>query len=410
MPPSTEASRRRCLCTIYAVNRVSTHKMVRTINMSDAPVELGHASSQAKLTVFYVQPRVTRYRVEVIDALRRRFNVWVLASSTEVESGGFSREMPACDEFVETGLTHIISRRIKHQTRVFGQIVRARPAAVLTFADMSYLSLWLALLAGRAVGVPVVIHGQGLYRHAEPSLARTFCYRAAVALCSRYVCYSEASRLSLERIGCQRSKLVVADNSLCVSQTVSPSQKSGNEQGVMFLGRLRNGSNVECLIDAIELLRQNGHDIVLHLVGDGKHGERLQRTYANRPYLIWHGAVFDDGEIASISRACRIGCYPGDAGLSVVHMFGLSLPPLVHDQLALHMGPEPEYVEDNNTGFLYQRSGGTEALAKALERIWVLPPDAIRAIGKRAFSKYQQLNSPTLGQRLATIVDSAIQR
>lgn len=379
-------------------------------DMSDTPVKLGCASSRAKLTVFYVQPLVTRYRIEVIDTLSRLFNVKVFANSNEVESRGFSREEPSCDEFVETGITHIFTQRIKIQGRVFGEIVRERPAAVLMFADVSYLSLWLALVAGRALGVPVVIHGQGLYRHARPRLFRTLCYRAAVALSSRYVCYSEASRLSLERIGCPTTKLVVADNSLRVTQTVTPFEKAGTEQGVLFLGRLRDGSNVECLIDAVEVLQRAGHNIKLHLVGDGEHRERLQRAYADRAYLVWHGAVFDDDEIAAISRTCRIGCYPGDAGLSVVHMFGLSLPPLVHDQLALHMGPEPEYVENDHTGFHYPRDGGAEALATALERIWVTPPEAIKAIATRAFAKYQQLNSPTLGQRLTAIVDNAIQR
>jgi hypothetical protein len=74
------------------------------------------------------------------------------------------------------------------------------------------------------------------------------------------------------------------------------------------------------------------------------------------------------------------------------------------------MGPEPEYVEDEMTGFRYPRDGGAAALAAALERIWDLPPESIRSIGARAFSKYQQLNSPTLGQRLAAIVDNAIER
>ncbi|SDH45464.1 glycosyltransferase family 4 protein [Paraburkholderia phenazinium] len=375
-----------------------------------AQISLTPGLPRAKLTVFYVQPLVTRYRVEVIDTLSRLFKVKVFANSSGIESRGFSREAPSCDEFVETGITHVFTCRIKLQARVFGEIVRVRPAAVLIFADMSYLSLWLALLAGRALGVPVVIHGQGLYRHAKPRLARTVCYRAAVALSTRYVCYSEASRLSLERIGCPRAKLIVADNSLCVTRTVKPEEKTGNEQGVLFLGRLRDGSSVECLIEAVEQLHRHGHEIVLHLVGDGEHRGRLQRTYANSPYLIWHGAIFDDEEIAAISRRCRIGCYPGDAGLSVVHMFGLSLPPLVHDQLELHMGPEPEYVEHGANGFLYHRESGAGTLAATLEQIWVLPPESIREVSARAFSKYQQLNSPSLGQRLAAIVDSAIQQ
>lgn len=361
-------------------------------------------------TVFYVQPLIARYRLEVVEALSRLFKVKLFASSDGVEQRGFSREQPVCEEFVEAPISRLFVGRFNMQARVVGRIVRDRPAAVLIFADVTYLSLWLALVVGRTLRVPIVIHGQGLYRHPKAGLARTLCYRTAVALSARYICYSEASKRSLERIGCRGSKLVVASNSLRVAQTVDPAEKTGAEQGVLFLGRLRDGSNVEFLIEAIERMRCLGHQIVLHLVGDGEHREQLQRTYSDRAHLIWHGAVFDDHEIAAISRVCRIGCYPGAAGLSVVHMFGLSLPPLVHDLLSLHMGPEPEYVESGLTGFLYSQEGGVEALVAMLERVWKLPPEAIQSTAAAAFSKYQQLNSPTLGQRMAEIVDGVIER
>lgn len=361
-------------------------------------------------TVFYVQPLIPRYRLEVVEALSRLFKVKLFASSDGVEQRGFSREQPVCEEFVEASISRLFLGRIKMQARVVGRIVRERPAAVLIFADVTYLSLWLALVVGRMLRVPIVIHGQGLYRHPKAGLARALCYRTAVALSARYICYSEASKRSLEQIGCTGSKLVVASNSLRVAQTVNPAEKTGAEQGVLFLGRLRDGSNVESLIEAVERMRCQGYQIVLHLVGDGEHHERLQRTYSDREHLIWHGAVFDDHEIATISRACRIGCYPGAAGLSVVHMFGLSLPPLVHDLLSLHMGPEPEYVKSGLTGFLYSQEGGVDALAAMLKRVWKLPPEAIRSTAAAAFSKYQQLNSPTLGQRMAEIVDGVIER
>ncbi|RQS48351.1 glycosyltransferase [Burkholderia sp. Bp8986] len=362
-----------------------------------------------KHTVYYVQPLIARYRVEVIVALRQRFNVKVFASSVGVESRGFSRERPECEEFVETPINNVFRKRVKIQTRVVPRIMRERPAAVFIFADVTYVSLWLALVVGRLTRVPMVIHGQGLYRYEKPGLLRTLCYRAAVALSSHYVCYAEVSKRSLERIGCPPSKLTVASNSLMVERTVSPSEKTGTEQGVLFVGRLREGCNVEILIQAVEALVSEGHCIVLHVVGDGEQRARLQDKYAGRAHVIWHGGIFDDGEIAAISRKCRIGCYPGAAGLSVVHMFGLSLPPLVHDRLPMHMGPEPENVEPFETGFLYAQDGGADALAAALTEIWNLPPEIVRNTASRAFAKYHQLNSPSLGQRLADIVDRVIE-
>jgi glycosyltransferase involved in cell wall biosynthesis len=362
-----------------------------------------------KRTVFYVQPLIAHYRMEVIESLSRLFAVKLFASSAGMESNGFSREKPACAEFVETQISHVFSPGINMQREVVGRILRERPAAVLMFADIRYLSLWLALAAGRAMRIPVLIHGQGLYRHEEDvGLIRGLCYRIAVALSTQYICYTDASKRSLESIGCPSAKLIVADNSLTVEHTVDPAEKSGKETGILFLGRLRDDSNVDVLIEAVGRLRGEDHQITLHLVGGGKHGAQLKRLYGERDYVVWYGPVFDESRIAEISRQCRIGCYPGAAGLSVVHMFGLSLPPLVHDEMQRHMGPEPGYVEDGSTGFFYPREGGVEALADTLRRIWTMPPDTMRAAAAAAHSKYQQLNSPTLGRKLAEIVRAAL--
>lgn len=366
------------------------------------------AARSSRPTVFYVQPLIARYRMEVVESLNRLFNVKVFARSEGIEASGFSREIPHCEEFVETRIGRLGSPLIQMQSHVLRRIVTERPNAVLIFADVRYVSLWLALVAGRMIGVPVLIHGQGLYRHKPAGLMRAACYRLAVALAKRYVCYTEASRSSLERIGCPGSKLVVANNSLTVSHTVEPSEKSGAEDGVLFIGRLREGSQLERLIDAVGTLRAEGRDITLHVVGGGELGESLRREYGARDYVVWYGAVFDDSEIAAISRRCRVGCYPGAAGLSIVHMFALSLPPVVHDRLPLHMGPEPGYVEHGRTGFVFPSDGGTHGLAATLRQIWAMPPDAMRAAAAAAYAAYRELNSPTLGNRLAEIVDAAV--
>ncbi|MDE1183021.1 glycosyltransferase [Paraburkholderia sp.] len=359
-----------------------------------------------------MQPLIAGYRVEVVEALNQLFNLKIFACTQGVEARGFSSERPPCDEFVETSIAQIGSPGIKIQSKVVAHLVRERPDAVLIFADIRFLSLWLTLIAGRVMHVPVLIHGQGLYRHQHAGWLRTLCYRLAVSLASRYVCYTDASRHSLEAIGCPDRKLVVADNSLTVLRPVTASEKTGTENGVLFLGRLRDDSDVDMLIDAIGVLRREGgegRDILLHVVGDGEHGERLRQRYAGCDYIVWYGAVFDDRKIASISRQCRIGCYPGAAGLSVVHMFGLSLPPLIHDRMSAHMGPEPAYVERGRTGFVYSLDGGVDALAASLRDVWAVSPAQMRATAAAAYSKYEQLNTPSLGRRLAEIVRTTLE-
>lgn len=386
-----------------------TDKLLTDWRTTSPGKSTSNESARVRRTVFYVQPLIAHYRIEVIESLNRLFSVKLFASSAGIESSGFSREDPVCAEFVETQISHLFTPGINMQREVVGRIVRERPAAVLMFADVRYVSLWLALMAGRVMRIPVLIHGQGLYRHEEGAgLIRKLCYRVAVALSTQYICYTDASKRSLESAGCPSGKLIVADNSLTVAHTVDPAEKTGTETGILFLGRLRDDSNVGALIEAAGRLRSEGHQIVLHLIGGGKHAAQLKRQYGDRDYVVWYGPVFDESRIAEISRLCRIGCYPGAAGLSVVHMFGLSLPPLVHDELQRHMGPEPGYVEEGNSGYFYPREGGVEGLVDTIRKVWGVEPEAMRLAAAAAFSKYQQLNSPTLGRRLAEIVRSAV--
>lgn len=101
-----------------------------------------------------------------------------------------------------------------------------------------------------------------------------------------------------------------------------------------------------------------------------------------------------------------VGCYPGDAGLSVVQFMGLSLVPVVHDQLHRHMGPEPGYVKDGINGRLFERAAGAPSLARCLEDTLAQPQTAA-ALGAAAWRTYRELTEPALGERLARIFGAA---
>ena len=195
-----------------------------------------------KRTVFYVQPLIAHYRMEVIESLSRLFAVKLFASSAGMESNGFSREKPACAEFVETQISHVFSPGINMQREVVGRILRERPAAVLMFADIRYLSLWLALAAGRAMRIPVLIHGQGLYRHEEDvGLIRGLCYRIAVALSTQYICYTDASKRSLESGSAFVEKLLGVtkfEQAIALQQDFAKSTYEGFVAEVSKLGEL----------------------------------------------------------------------------------------------------------------------------------------------------------------------------
>ncbi len=126
----------------------------------------------------------------------------------------------------------------------------------------------------------------------------------------------------------------------------------------------------------------------------------------DRPWVVLHGAVYEDAAVADISRSCAIGCYPGRAGLSVVHLMSLSLPPVVASDLASHQGPEPSYVVDGWNGYVFDPAnpdGVLEALTRAFSNRATLHKTQVNA-----FETYQRLTSPPLAERIWSIVATTL--
>src|SRR6202040_3519129 len=87
-------------------------------------------------------------------------------------------------------------------------------------------------------------------------------------------------------------KLSVAHNSLINRFPVRPQEKSGEERGILFIGRLRKGSNVQLLVRVVERLRQvDGLQLTLHVIGTGEEAQLLQKDTSNPPWVVQHGEI-----------------------------------------------------------------------------------------------------------------------
>lgn len=353
-------------------------------------------------SIFYIQPILVSYRHELIELLAKKYNLTVLCGVPTANSG--FRSVALEDVKVINCPPRLwAGGRILTQDGVLAEIRKQRPDVVLACANMRDLTYWWLLLWARRNGVKVFSHGQGLYskRHVGGLIA--WLYRTAARLSNRYVCYTELSRQTMLAAGCPPEKLAVADNAIRFSADAADIQKTGTEQGVLFVGRLREQCNLEHLVDAVARLRIRHPEALLHVVGSGEL-EADYRARFDQSWVIFHGAIYDDARIFEISRDCRVGCYPGNAGLSVVHYFALRLPPLVHGDIPAHMGPEPSYVQDGLNGVLFPLEQKTEGIAAALEKIWSLPTAEYQALSTAAFAEYERLNSPSMGERMVAII------
>lgn len=348
-------------------------------------------------------PRLLNYRVAEYAKIAEAFEV-AFAYSAANASEGFSAEQ---DKFIRDARYFPLREKsiggsLTYQCGLISAIRKFRPDIVFIQSNVRYLSFWLVLFYCWFRGIPLVGHGQGLYRFQEPGRIRRMIYATHIALSTRYACYTEFSRKSLEDLVDPR-KLVVATNTITNSSPVKWDTKSGAERGVLFLGRLRERSGLDKLIAAIEDVRsRTGEDIILHLVGDGERAADIKALLAGKDWVTAHGAIYDDARIAAISRQCFAGIYPGDAGLSVVHYMSLSLPPIVHDDMRSHMGPEPSYILNGENGFLFSSVAPRDAMASVISYL-ISNPTALRQGQKGAFQTYDELGRPGLGAGLVSI-------
>ena len=357
--------------------------------------------------VCIIQPILTDYCMPVFSELSGNCQVDLVFSRSNTASG-FGEvarpEIPGVRYFVVPTLKPFGEKLGMIQWGLGRYIRREKPDAIFTFANPRYSSFWTALLWGRLLRIPTYAHGHGLYKKHEISTLYRLMMTALLKLVTSYICYAPMVRQSFIDHGFSDRKLKVAHNSVVNRFPVPPQEKTGGEKGILFVGRLRQGSNVRLLVRVMERIRRmDGLPLTLHVIGTGEEGELLQKESSGRPWIVFHGEVYNQKQIREISLDCFLVCYPGNAGLSVVHMMSLSLPVITHDDLPSHQGPEPSFIRHGVGGLLYDRKNPQEPLYQAIKSL-ASDPLLLAKMRQSAFDDYQNLVNPSLAARFWSIL------
>ena len=355
-----------------------------------------------------IQPILTSYRIPVFVEMARHCCVTVIYSPADVSQGfGSLPQLSDIDDvkWFEVPTIRFFGKKVgMYQRGIIDSFRKNKPDAVILFSNLRYLSFWSTLCWCHFHNIPVFLHGHGLYKKSRVGTLWKLIYRFILWLSSRYICYTSSVADSLLTLGLSENKITIAENSLVNLSPVLPNEKTGFEMGILFIGRLRSGCGLEHLITAADRLRREGYpNIELHIIGEGSEFNKVCELHETRPWIHFYGECYDPKKISDISRKCRVGCYPGNAGLSVVHMFSLSLPPITHNNMMFH-GPEPSYIKPEENGFLFEYSNPEEGIFKALHAIFD-NPQKLKIMQSRAFNTYETLIQPSLAMRLIKIVN-----
>ena len=220
----------------------------------------------------------------------------------------------------------------------------------------------------------------------------------------KYICYNDLVKDSLITLGIGPRSLIVAENSINNSHCVGPKDKNGNETGILFIGRLRENNGLRILARCIKQINsKRTNPIVLHVIGGGLESDEIKELDLHESCLKVYGEIHDQARITEISLHCFAGCYPGNAGLSILHFMSLSLVPITHNKFHIHQGPEAYYIKDGVNGLLFEYNDPDQSLYKTIIRL-TSDPGLIERLQIKAFETYEQLVNPPLSQRFLSIL------
>lgn len=348
-----------------------------------------------------IQPILTSYRKNLFDEISNYFDEVVVYADLN-PGNGFKSDVEGVFHKVHTPVFGD-RKKIYYQRGIIFSLILNRPTAIFATADFRALHFWIILIISKILKVPFFAHGQGLYDKPSAGVVHKLLFKTITRLSSQYICYTDSVLKTLINIGIDSKELAVIHNTIVNKYPIEPKEKSTKRHRLCYIGRLRDGSGLLLLFEAMKLLRKRGKIIGIDIIGDGEQRSQLEKFAQDFTLDVsFFGAIYDDKIIADISKNATIGVYPGDAGLSIVHYMSLSLVPLVHNSLSQHMGPEASYIEHGVNGFTFSRND-SKSLALSLESL--LSDDVlVQNLASAAFNTYLSLSSPSMAEKLFLIM------
>lgn len=337
------------------------------------------------------------YRKFLIDELSYDFDITIIASDGNKNSGFLTPQFEKPNiSFIKVDYKSLLNQKFFYQKKLIHHIKKIKPDYIIISASLRDYGYWSLLIYCFLKGIKLVSHGQGPFNKSS-NLISKIQYNLVNFLSFKHIVYTEYSLSKMKSFGINTNKTRAITNTILNSSPIKPENKLYNTNEILFIGRLRKGSGLEILIDSVINLTDTHPSIKCHVIGGGELEGYYKQKYNNVENIVWHGKVYDDSIISNISKNCKIACYPGNTGLSVVHYLSLSLPVIIHDNIESHQGPEATYIKDNYNGLLYTKDN-IDSLQYILTEL-LSNEHLCSKLGQNAYNSYIELSNPSYASK-----------
>ena len=145
--------------------------------------------------------------------------------------------------------------------------------------------------------------------------------------------------------------------------------KKSPKRSLLFIGRNTNKSNLDLLFESLEFVE---NDLKIYLIGvKYEEVKNKLKNISSNIKIIFIGPLNNLVEINEIAINCHYGIYPGDVGLSIIHLAKLGCMPIVHTDHANHYPEYYSYKYINNFPTIDFNRNDPISLANTLNSVFV---------------------------------------
>lgn len=227
------------------------------------------------------------------------------------------------------------------------------------------LSTWLILILSKLLRKRVFFWSHGWY--GKETKFQIFIKKFFFGLANGTMLYGNYARELMIKEGLNPQKLFVIYNSLNYDSQVDIRQRLSETEifkshfgnffpNLVFVGRFTKIKQLDLLVEALSICKQQGYFYNLTFVGDGEELNKL-RNLVNSKVLsenVWfYGATYDEMELSNLLYNADLCVAPGNIGLTAMHAMVYGCPCLSHNNFSMQM-PEFEAIKQDITGNFFE--------------------------------------------------------
>lgn len=164
---------------------------------------------------------------------------------------------------------------------------------------------------------------------------------------------------------------------------------------ILFIGRLTKVKQLDMVVNALSLLKENGKNYNLVFVGDGSERNSLEAIVQEKCLKdsVWfYGACYDERQNAELIYNADLCVAPGNIGLTAMHSLVFGCPAVSHNDFKWQM-PEFEAIHPGVTGDFFERNN-VDALANTIEKWFIEHSDKREEVRQACYDEIDNYWTP----------------